>query len=219
MFEKTVELFDEYYRTADKTDSPGFIRDLGCELRKRLQQLDFIIHQVHSLEELAKSAMTRSQDALRRHVEDLKSRGIPYVSVVPPPEVHMTQGEMAQEESATFRLEIFTETFYFLAFRVRTILKHKPSPLPFLGSFECKGVRDVRNKLLEHVEGSDSQVWIQSFAWGSPHGPVLKAIRPSDQTEVFPDQGLLVNAEEFKKNLEARVLDAIRNLKSASLSS
>lgn len=78
-----------------------------------------------------------------------------------------------------------------------------------LTSFECEGVRNVRNKLIEHAEGADSQVTIQSFGWGAAHGPVLKAARYHGQETVFLDAGLFRNAEEFRGNLERAVKSAL----------
>lgn len=202
MFKATITLFDEYYRRLDAQNAQGFNRDLGCEVRERLQQLDYIVDRVQTLEAESESALKRSGDALRSHVELLKEKGIPFEQVPAPPEVKITKAESEVCERAFFEIRLLTEAFYYIAARVRAILCHKKSPLPGLSKFECVGVRDVRNKLLEHTEGKDSQVFIQSFGFGGANGPVLKAIRYSGQESIFPDAGLYKNATEFRDNLE-----------------
>ena len=67
----------------------------------------------------------------------------------------------------------------------------------------------VRNQLLEHPEGRESQVLIQSFACGGPSGPILKAVRYGGQEGIFPDRGLYPNASEFEDNLLKKLDDAI----------
>ena len=106
-------------------------------------------------------------------------------------------------------MKLLAEAFYYFAGRVRTILRNTQAPLPGLACFECDGVRNTRNKLLEHAEGKDSQVSIQSFGWGGSRGPVIKALRYGGQENVFPDRGLYENAEEFRVNLERCIRAAI----------
>lgn len=202
MFESTIARFDEYYRLLDSKSAPGFNRELGCEVRERLQQLDYIIERVRELEKIAEQALNRAGDAGIAHYEDLKNRGVPFDSVPLPSSTTITKEEFDTHRRASFEIKLLTEAFYYFAGRVRTILRNKQVFLPGLESFECVGVRNVRNKLLEHAEGSDSQVSIQSFGWGSAHGPVLKAVRYGGQEDIFPDGGLYRNAEEFRDTLE-----------------
>lgn len=107
-----------------------------------------------------------------------------------------------------FEMEAHTESFYYLAGRMRTIIAHRSKPLPGLQSFECEGARNVRNKLLEHAEGRDSRIFKQSFGVGGEEGPTIKVERPAGQEHIFPDAGLEANATEIRDNLE-RVLDRV----------
>jgi hypothetical protein len=181
MFAQTIHLFDSYCRRLDAAATPGFNRDLGCEVRERLEQLAYMVDRVRSLEAAAQTAHERSQAAFRAHIEDLKTRNIPYESAPVPPEVSITREEFKVSQAAEFEMKLLTEAFYYFAGRIRTILRNKGIPIPGLETFECVGVRNTRNQLLEHPEGSDSQVSIQSFGWGGPNGPVIKALRYGDQ--------------------------------------
>ena len=201
MFEDTISLFDDLYQRLDRDNAPGFIRDLGCEVRERLQQLDYVIARVRAAGAAAAAAFARSSQALVDHVEWVKSEGLDYQSVSAPDSTKVTPEEFRAHEAASFEMKLLAEAFYYFAGRVRSILRHKSQPLPGLASFECEGVRNVRNKLLEHPEGADSQVFIQSWAWSAPRGPVLKAARYGGQESLFPDLGLYANAEEFRTNL------------------
>lgn len=206
MLENLIKIFDEYYRHMDKINAHGFKKDLGCEVRERLQQLAYIVGRVRSLEETANKSLDRHQKKFSEFVEDINTRGIPPSQAILPDDIHITREEFEAYNNAEFEMKLLTECFYYLAGRVRTIIKNSANPLPGLSGFECKGVRDVRNKLLEHAESKDSQVFIQSFGWGAPRGPVIKAARNAGQENVFPDKGLYENAKEFSANLERLIL-------------
>ncbi len=202
MYESTIELFDDYYRKLDAAGVAGFNRDLACEVRERLEQLGFILDRVKELLEAAEISFARSQEAIDRHIAHLQSEAIPFENVPAPEAVKLTSDEVEQHKRATFESKLLTECFYYLGSRVRSLLRHKSAPIPGLQDFECENVRNVRNKLLEHPEGRDSQVFIPSWAYGAKSGPVLKAVRYAGQEHVFPDHGLFPNAEEFFSNLD-----------------
>jgi hypothetical protein len=102
--------------------------------------------------------------------------------------------------------------FYHTAWRLRTILRNTVAPLPYLSSFEAKGVREVRNKLIEHPEGADSRVFATSRALSRTDGVQIKGGRYSDQLHVFRDLGFAANAEEFRLELEKSLTDALKAL-------
>lgn len=104
----------------------------------------------------------------------------------------------AAEAAATVAdLELFCESFYWIAGRARVGIRQ----LPGLQSFEAKGIRNVRNKLLEYPEGSDSGVLFGGFSIGGSQGPVVKAVRLETQKDLWVDAGLYVNVSEFFENL------------------
>lgn len=207
---RTLEVFDQYCQTMESAGIGTFSGDLGAEVRERLQQLIFILKRVRCLEADAEQAVSRANEALREHFEDIQNRGVPYESVPIPPETAITRGEARRFEAAIFEMQLMTEAFYYFAGRIRTILQNKRGLLPGLQSFECGGVRDVRNKLLEHAEGKDSGISIQSFGFGAARGPVIKALRYAGQEDLFRDRGLFENAREFRLNLERSMQQALK---------
>ena len=98
-------------------------------------------------------------------------------------------------------MRLLLESFYYSAHRVRDILRDNDDVLPGLSSFECGGVRNVRNHLVEHPEGK-SGVRIFSIKCGGPVGPQLKPIRFTLDPKGTVDEGLHANCKEFLVNLE-----------------
>lgn len=191
MFDSTLDLFDKYYQKMVLLNTPGLNADLAQETRKRIEQLNFLY-------QLINEKQLRYFDLHWRLVGDgslgekIKKAG-GSITVV-------GSEEMKEMKDLMFEIELYTESFYYLAGRMYTILKK--GFLPGLKSFECIGARDVRNKLLEHADGKQSQVYIQSFGLGGDQGPTLKIERPTGQAHIFPDAGLYANAEEIRANLE-----------------
>jgi hypothetical protein len=98
---------------------------------------------------------------------------------------------------ATEMLELFTECFYFIAWRLREILL-----LPGLTKFDAPRVRAVRNQLIEHPD-PEAQSHLPAFQIDDKVGPMLKPFLREGSPPI--DRGLCVNVEEFRTNLE-RVL-------------
>jgi hypothetical protein len=183
-FGDTTKLYARYLRALRGQSALPCDFDLAGEVETRLRQLDFILARVDKLD--------------RARIE--------YVSR-PDPDVP-SDGSFLR--SNAFEVRLFTEAFYYFAARLRTILRHKDKPCPLLHAFESPGVRDVRNKLLEHPEGRDSRVFACDWTVGSADGPMLKIHREPNQ--VFPDRGLYVNAKEFRDNLEAVLQRALASI-------
>lgn len=211
-FQSTIDLFDEYYRGADRIKLAGFNRDLAVELRERLEQLGWLVDQIRALEERSEAAMTRAKLAFSAHVERLKREGLDFEKQPVPEDAKVTREEARDSIDAQFQMKLYSESFYYLAGRARALLRNKDEPLPGLGGFESRGVRDVRNHLLEHPEGSASRIFIASWAWGGPQGPVMKSIRYAGQEDLFRDAGLYVNASEFIGQLEMLLGAALRKM-------
>jgi len=119
------------------------------------------------------------------------------------------RGLVSYNEELDLETRTLSEAFYYIGSRIRGILNN--GALPGLASFECPGVRNVRNKLLEHPDGKDSGVLLQSFGYGGDSGPRIKALRRVGQENTFPDAGLYGNAREFKEALEHLLLRTREN--------
>ncbi len=77
--------------------------------------------------------------------------------------------------------------------------------LPKFKNFKPKGIRDVRNHLIEHTDNpKTSGAYIFSFGI-STHGPVLRPTKPTD-VPAPTDSGLDVNIEEFLSSI-VKILD------------
>jgi len=205
MFEQTIILFDRYRHRMES--DPSFNRDLAYEVAERLKQVDFLVERVRTLERTLMEPQDARSALFRAHIADLQARNIPFESVPVPAGMAISKQEFDESQRLTFEMKLFTESFYYLAGRIRTILRNQIFPMPGLTKFECLGIRNVRNKLLEHAEGKDAQVRLHSFACGGPQGPVLRAIRYVGQESIFPDNGLYSNAEELRANLEGLLTD------------
>jgi hypothetical protein len=195
MFKSVTKKFGKYLDKMKAENPVGFNSDLWTEANKRLEQLQWLYDHISRKHSRLMELNWRENRRMERLRKDFK----------------LTSGSITGPQSPDsrkisrlmFEIEMLTESFYYLAGRMRTLLRQ--GPLPGLKSFECKGVRNVRNKLLEHPE-KESQVFLQSFGVGGEEGPTLKVERPKGQETIFPDAGLWANAAEFKDNLE-KLLD------------
>jgi hypothetical protein len=207
MFESALGLFEEYCIKVGGTDPDSYNSDLAAEVTERLRQLEFILERISVAEKQYEDTMRRRSIASSEFARKLMTAGIK--SPVPAPRELSLQIWIDAVASACLEIRVMTESFYYFANRIRTILRHKSAPLPHLSSFECSGVRDVRNHLIEHPEGADSQVFVQSFSFGGPNGPVLKDGRTAALKNRPSDQGLYRNASEFNNNLISALKSAL----------
>lgn len=159
-----------------RSKTPGFNGSLSTEVSRRLQQLDYIVNRVKDLENASEKILSRHKAEFITHMRDLERRNVPFDSVPAPPMTKMTREEFEAHQKVSFEIELLTETFYYFAGRIRTILRNKRAPFQGLENFECEGVRNVHNKLLEHAERKDSQVLNQRKHWlGRKTGPRIKS--------------------------------------------
>ncbi|HET6407276.1 MAG TPA: hypothetical protein VFG14_05300 [Chthoniobacteraceae bacterium] len=179
-----------------------FRGDAANEVRERLLHLTYLVERVRQLERQARELMTRGTEEIQLYIEETKKAGIEFDPANLPAAAKRSPEEIKNLDAWTTEAQIFTEAFYYFSGRIRSLLRHKSEPIPRLHSFECEGVRNVRNHLIEHPEGGNSLVLIRSFGWVGDNGPVVKAVRYSHQEKTFPDAGLYRNAEVFKANLE-----------------
>jgi hypothetical protein len=203
MFDVAMKKFDEYCKVRGAT--PGFSPHLAAEVQIRLQQLQYIVERVRQLERSHGQDIRRVQSAFAAGpgTQTLTSGGtsgsLPSGAQV---EIDAFWSGVAEHER---EIRLLTESFYYFAHRIWKIACHRSTPLPGL-RFECPGVRDVRNMLIEHPEKAASPVYAQSFGFGYPEsGPRLKTTSPPQAPDVVLDRGLYANAREFESSFVRRM--------------
>lgn len=193
---EALTTFRHYYRWLDFAHS-GALNDQAIDAEKRIVQALMILTRI---------------DELLAHQRQLQIQIEVDVDLYPiDPERAIrewhdrcqgTAGEAVTSSENFDWLQLFTEQFYWVAFRARSAMRQ----LPELGKFDPEGVRNTRNKLIEHPESKDSLIFNGGFAFGGPKGPVLAAARKDQQSDKWPDAGLFPNAEEFAIELIARIV-------------
>src|SRR5437867_1517559 len=123
VFERCIGLFDEYYRVADKRKLPGFVALLGCEVRERLQQMNWLFEQIQSHETELKGINTQTGKRLKKHVEQVKASGLSFEHTPLPDNVQMTDTDARRLMELTFEIQLYVECFYYFAARARGIIR------------------------------------------------------------------------------------------------
>ena len=184
-FLSTIELFKRYKEKIKEEVPENYPGRWIHEIMKRLQQMSFACDKASEYE-------TKIVNLVQEKDFDFKLR-------------------LNEYNQLMFEAEYYVETFYFIAFRVREILKKKNNSkylFPNLKNFESKGVCNVRNHLLEHPE-KHGGVLTQSFGVGGDIGPVLKLAHSENDRPDSKDKGMWLNINEFKTNLEKLLLRAL----------
>jgi hypothetical protein len=199
-FKALLPVVDAHYRWCETVH--GLKRnDLGAEVRKRVRQLTRLLEMIVGLlEQIAASheVVTPPADGGETSNRD--------ETLAAWEQREETRNARKAILSAEADIEILTESFYWLAWRT----KQTANRLVGVGSFAAEGIRNVRNLLLEHPEHQGkSPVHINSFGYGAPQGPVVKAVRYAEQEDVAPDAGLFVNATEFATKLSEAIKRAM----------
>jgi hypothetical protein len=195
MFAKLVTLFDQYCELLDAVEptQDGARADLAAEVRERLEQLAFIADQLGDI---------NSQFRVAVMVTKINEKG----------EAEYYNAAPERDEHLRFVMRLLTEAFYYFAFRTRQILRNDIHRFSGLRTFDCPGVRDVRNHLIEHPEGAHSRIFNRTFAWAMESGMRLKAGRHEWENSAFHDAGFNANAAEFADQLSCCLQDAISRL-------
>lgn len=194
-FKEVYNLFEKYYQINVKKNTDGFNSELCIEAKKRIMQLDYILSLLKKLDDEIVDINEKMSKRLKDWRDNLDLKD--YENKEPPKELWMSDKERKISIENVFKIELNAESFYYLSFRLRNIIRY----LPGLGKkFESKGVRNVRNLIIEHPE--KSEIFENGFACGSKeYGPSLKSIR-SSSNNLIRDKGLYLNAKEFRTNFE-----------------
>ncbi|MDD4992080.1 MAG: hypothetical protein PHR83_07610 [Paludibacter sp.] len=189
-FKIVYDLFDQYYRIETNNNMTFDDQELCAEAKKRIMQLEHLLN-------LVKIIDSKRAQQFKEVWESIKEFGeINGENTKIPIEVYKGNTK-AQITNQLFLIELHAESFYYIAFRLRNIIRH----LPNLGKkFESEGIRNVRNLIIEHPQ--TQKIYSNGFSCGNKEiGPCLKSIRLVGDNS-YHDKGLYHNAEEFKNNLE-----------------
>ena len=215
-FSETRDLLTKFLQQPEFKPNPGRESALCSEVSKRLKQMSFLLSRINKLELEASKPNEKYHQQLMEYTKKYYANGKPIMdrSKIPdppsPPPGLEKVGDIMEE------VELLTESFYYIAARARSIIRQGEAPLHVIKRFEAKGVRNVRNHLIEHSEKKRSGIVEISFGMGAEKGPVLKCIRETSTEDIFPDQGLYINAKEFKDNLESILIDKIASVDDGS---
>ena len=197
----SIALFERYL-TAARQQNPSEIHPLlGAEALARLDQMQFLLGRVATIQQHVLGSCPISLTDLLLPIE-------------PPPSASFATDTGRIRQQTFFHVRLYTETFYYIAFRFREILTKpnkltKQYALPHLRAFEALGVVSVRNQLLEHPDGPKSQVFSQDHSLGGPNGPQLKL---DEGNSSYTDKGLFANASELNNHLDAVLTAALAAL-------
>ena len=64
-------------------------------------------------------------------------------------------------------------------------------------NLQCKDIKIVRNKLIEHPTGEH----IYSFSYSESGGPAINPVKPANTKNKYYDKGFLYNSEKFNQCL------------------
>lgn len=182
-FDEVYSFLDEYSSLLFSESESDYVSILFAEAKKRIRQLRRLLMIVIQLSE---------------RVHALQ----PQLTALPPYEGPDPRSIFVEWSEACESIEMYTEVFYYIAWRLRCVIRR----LPKLNSFDPRGVRFIRNHMIEHPEKHGQDV-LYAFHIDRDLGPVL--LRASVPDGKILDKGLWQNATEFidklKKKLEMNI--------------
>jgi hypothetical protein len=109
-------------------------------------------------------------------------------------------------------VRLHAETFYYVAARLGSVLRHRKNKAFGLGDYSCEKVSLIRSLIIEHPEGDKGTPTV-AFSWQhrDGRGPVLTGLQTSEVTPV-QDPGLLRNAEEMRRQLLGAIARAVERI-------
>ncbi len=183
-----LEKFDLYIQQLGSIDPAH--NDLAAEARERIQQILFITNQLQQIDEQFRQTV---------QLEVINAQG----------EKEYYNATHERNEHLRFVMRLLTESYYYFAFRLRSIFRNKVHVFPNMQSFDCPKVRAVRNHLIEHPEGASSRIFNRTFMWSQESGMHLKHGRHTWESSSFADAGFKINAKEFYDLLLAAINSAL----------
>lgn len=189
MFAHVISLARRYTETLRPPRESGDV-EVASEVVLRLRQLHWLYDRIHKLETTlladfervhgpAKSGETVLLAFLNRHIPN--EADVPF---------------QPQEE-----LRLFGESFYHCAHRILVILDQCQYLLPGLKPIEARGIRRVRNNLIEHANKQGGHAYY-SFSVSNAAGLRLRTISRAEDPDAHLDEGIHANARELVAQLE-----------------
>jgi hypothetical protein len=216
--EQLWQKYCEYALLSFPSNDPR--HNLSAEVRERIEQLDECLELVSTSMESIQPDPLVVQEHFRYILEfgPRVSSGeiseIEYIAKMPD-----SGGNPLVFARDFARIRLFTETFYFVAWRLRQIINSpQPRKFPHLVELHAVAVRNVRNLLIEHPEHGGESAQFEKSMVITDNGPVLKSAKmvyhfsngrtKADENSL--DQGLFVNATAFEAELRSLLLAAIK---------
>ncbi len=207
-FKSTYELYSDYSYFNIQNSTEGFSINQTTEGLEKLHQLDILYRKIWEFQEIASERDDWLQEVHRLFNNFFIERGIERDENSGFPVAHSIQSAKKFYE-LMFETKIYVESFYYIAFRLSKIIQYSIG----LGKkFECPGIRDVRNQLIEHPK-KDEVSTVRGFAIGNNQTGIVLAVGRSDGENSFHDKGFFYNIEEFKSNFEKLLFDFNEKMK------
>lgn len=197
-FQQTHDLINSYFYFMNmiedtKTIDEKFMRDVG-EVRTRVEQLDYLYETIQRLN--YETLINNQNFELERTEWEIKNDVKNNPDTPFPNELTELMNKCFDSMSDSFFIQLHFEQFYYVAGRIRNVVRHLPG---IEKKFEAEGIRNIRNNIIEHPEKVDFSS--NGFTYGISKGPTINTI--GDNNIIYKDKGFFENAEEFKTNLES----------------
>jgi hypothetical protein len=189
MYESCISLLAEYAARREPVDRAG--AEVAREIALRLRHIRWLSTRIDELEK----ALLNAHYAEHGVPQPRTTVMIGFLPTLAP---DAATSPLTEQET----LQLFAETFYYSAHRILTVLDECANVLPGLKSVRAKGVRRVRNNLIEHAnkKGGHSTY---SFSLSNAAGVRLRAARLPEESVGFIDEGFRTNSSEFQSELES----------------
>lgn len=210
MFEDLVDPWKQYLELRASAWAPDDPRhNLAAEVRKRFVHIDIVLQYLQAALTAVSPDSEKNREVFAQSEDDEQRLDAGTITAAEYKGRSLTRKKYDRVYARAWdEVNLFTEAFYFVAWRLVCVLRRKGRfAFPGFTGLRAKGIRDVRNQLLEHPEnqgGNFQQVLIVTNA-----GPVLKSAtyvvrsstgmsEPGDEST---DRGLFVNAQELHEEL------------------
>jgi hypothetical protein len=204
-FESAHAALVDYDIALDKAGRREELTNLLDEAHSRLAQLDYLLNAVMT-RVVERFQLSERPIKLQRLLTDFAKA----MGQEPPAPIHYklawTDDDLARRNDLAFEAELFTETFYWTAWRLRNVLRL----LPELKNFDVVSTRNARNHLVEHPEQNLRVTPTRDLRFSRNEGvTLLRGPSAKGAGEDGVDAGLASNAAEFRDKMASALVRAI----------